>query len=58
MDFHTESGDTKRVVCITKQRYKLFQKVNESKTEGVIIKKARIENDNILITDFTNVNTS
>ena len=56
MDFHTESGDTKRVVCIT--NYKLFQKVNESKTEGVIIKKARIENDNILITDFTNVNTS
>ena len=58
MDLQVESGDLKRVVCFSKQRYELFRKVNDSDTEGVVIKRPHFQNDNILITDYTNINTS
>ena len=58
MSLQVESGDLKRVVCFRKQRYELFRKVNNSDTEGVLIKIPRFQNDNILITDYTNINTS
>ena len=32
--------------------------MNENQMEGVIIKKSRIQNDGILITDYTKVSTS
>ena len=41
MELQTLSGRRKWVVYFTKQRYDLFRKVNESQTEGVIIKKAK-----------------
>ena len=58
IELQTVSAERKRVVCFTKQRYDLFCKVNESQKEGVIIKKTRIENDDILITDYTKVSIS
>ena len=58
MELQTVSGEGKRVVCFTKQRYDLFRKINESQTELVVIKKLRIQNDDILITDYTKVNIS
>ena len=58
MELHTISGERKQVVCFTKQRYYLFRKVNESQTEGVIIKKPRIQNDDISITDYAKVSIS
>ena len=39
-------------------RYELFRKVNDSDTEGVVIKRPRFQNGDILITDYTNINTS
>ena len=53
-----ESGDLKRIVYFSKQRYELFRKGNNSDTEGVVIKRPRFQNDDILITDYTNINTS
>ena len=58
MNLQVEPGDLKRVVCFGKQRYELFRKVNDSDTEGVVIKRPRFQNDDILITDYTNINTS
>ena len=58
MNLQVESGDLKRVVCFSKQRYELFRKVNDSDTEGVVIKRPRFQNGDILITDYTNINTS
>ena len=58
MSSQVESGDLKRIVCFSKQRYELFRKVNNSDTEGVVIKRPRFQNDDILITDYTNINTS
>ena len=58
MELKTVSGERKRVVCFTKQPFDYFRKVNESQTEGVIIKKPRIQNDDILITDYTKVSIS
>ena len=54
-ELQTVSGERKRVVCFTKQRYDLFRKVNESQMEGMIKKKLGIQNDDILITDYTKV---
>ena len=54
MNLQVESGDLKRVVCFSKQRYEL----NDSDTEGVVIKRPRFQNGDILITDYTNINTS
>ena len=39
MNMQVESGDLKWVVYFNKQRYELFRKVNNSDTEGVVIKK-------------------
>ena len=50
MNFQVESSDLKRFVCFSKQRYELFRKVNYSGTEGVVIKRPRLQNDDILIT--------
>ena len=58
MSLQVKSGDLKRVVCFSKQKYELFQKVNNSHTEGVVKKRPRFQNDDILITDCTNINTS
>ena len=58
MELQTVSGERKRVLFFTKQLYELFRKVNESQTEGVIIKKPCIQNDDILITDYTKVSIS
>ena len=58
MSLQVESGDLKRVVCFSKQRYELFRKVNNSGTEGVVMKRPRFQNDDILTTDYTNFNTS
>ena len=58
MELQTVSGERKLVVCFTKQRYNLFHKVNESQAERMIIKKPRIKNDGILITDYTKVSIS
>ena len=58
MELQTVSGERKWVVCFTKQCYDLFCKVNESQTKGVIIKKPRIQNGKILITDYTKVSIS
>ena len=58
MELQAYSGERKWVVCFTKQRYDLFCKVNESQTEGVMIKKPRVQNGDILITDYTKVSIS
>ena len=58
MSLQIESGDLKRVVCFSKQRYELFRKVNNNDTEGVVIKRQHFQNDDILTTDYTNINTS
>ena len=58
MSLQVESGDLKRVVCFSKQGHELFRKVNSSDTEGVVIKRPSFQNDDILITDYTNTNTS
>ena len=58
MSLQVESGNLKRVVCFSKQRNGLFRKVNNSETESVITKRPYFQNDDILITDYTNINTS
>ena len=58
MSLQVESGDFKRVVCFSKQKYELFQKVNNSHIEGVVKKRPHFQNDDILITDCNNINTS
>ena len=58
MNLQLESGDLKRVACFSKQRYKLFWKVNDSDTESVVIKRPRFQNDDILKTDYTIFHTS
>ena len=57
LTLQVESSDLKRVACFSKQRYELFRKVN-SDTEGVVIKRPRFQNGDILITDYININTS
>ena len=42
----------------SKQRYELFREVNNSDTEGVVMKRPCFQNGDILITDYTNINTS
>lgn len=54
MDILTQTG-TKRVVCFDKNRYPLFSDVKDSATHGICLKRARIDEDNIFITDFTQV---
>ena len=56
--FQTVSGERKWLVCFTNRHYDLFRKINESQKEGIIIKKPCIQNDNILITDYTKVSIS
>ena len=58
MELQTVSGERKWLVCCSKQHYDFFHKVNESQTEEVIIKKPRIQNDDILITDYKKVSIS
>ena len=58
MTLQVESSDLKGVVCFSKQRCGLFQKVNDSDTEDLVLKRPRFQNDDILITDYTNINTS
>lgn len=58
MNLQLESGDLKQVVCFSKQRYKLFWKVNDSDTESIVIKRPHFQNDDILITDYTIFHTS
>ena len=55
MSLQVESGDLKRIVCFRKQRYEIFRKVNNIDTEGVVIKRPPFQNDDILITDYTNI---
>ena len=55
MSLQVESGDLKRIVCFRKQRYEIFRKVNNIDTEGVVIKRPSFQNDDILITDYTNI---
>ena len=38
-NLQVESGDLKWVVCFSKRRYEVFRKVNDSDTEGVVIKR-------------------
>lgn len=54
MDILTQTG-TKRAVCFDKNRYPLFSDVKDSATHGICLKRARIDEDNIFITDFTQV---
>ena len=56
MSLQVESSNLKRVTCFSKQRYD--RKVNNSDTEVVVIKRPCFQNDDILITDYTNINTS
>ena len=42
-------------MCFTKHRYDLFHNVNESQTEGLIIKKPSIQNEDISIIDYIKV---
>ena len=58
MNLQVESGDLKRVICFSKQRYELFRKVHNSDTEGVVTKRPCFQNHDILITDYTNINSS
>ena len=44
-------------MCVLVNR-EVFRKVHDSDTEGVVIKRPRFQNDDILITDYTNINTS
>lgn len=55
MELQTVSGEKEQAMCFKKQCYNLFYKVNESQTEGLIIKESHIKNDDILITDYTKV---
>ena len=38
--------------------YEIFRKVNDSDTKVVVIKRPRFQNDDILMTDYSNINTS
>ena len=58
MKLQTVSAKRKWVVCFKKQSYDLFRKVNAGQTEGVIMKKPRIQNHDILITDYTKTSIS
>ena len=58
LNLQVEPSDLKRVVCFTKQRYELFWKVNDSNAKGVVIKRPRFANDDILITVYNNISTS
>ena len=58
MNLQVESDDLKRPAGFSEQRYKLFQNVNNKDIEGVVIKRPRFQNDDILITDYTTINTS
>ena len=54
MNLKTEYGDVKLLMCFfTKQRYDLFQKTNISDTEGLMIKRLRMQNYDILTRDYT-----
>ena len=44
-------------LCVLVNR-ELFRKVHDSDTEGVVIKRPRFQNDDILITDYININNS
>lgn len=57
MELRTSSGNTWRVVCFTKQRYYVFKRIKDSKTEVVTIKNPRIQTDDVLMVDFSNINT-
>ena len=54
MDLQTEKG-TKRAVCFNKHRYPLFEEVNESASTALVIKKAKLDNEDILITDYSRI---
>ena len=54
MDIHTNSG-LHRAVCFSKDLYPIFDEVNNSTTTGIILKRAKHSNDDILITDFTQI---
>ena len=58
MNLQVASGDLKQVFCFSKQRHELFRKVNDSDTEGLVIKRPRFQNDDILTINYTNINTS
>ena len=58
MNLQVESGDLKRSVCFSKQRYEFFQNIKNKDIEGVVIKIPRFQNDDILITDYTAINIS
>ena len=55
MDFYDVDGGTKRAVCFQQKRYTLFQSLNDSQTQGVVIKRPRMQDDNILITDYSQI---
>ena len=40
-------------MCFTKQRYALFKKTNISDTEGLMIKRLRMQNYDILTRGYT-----
>ena len=52
-EFVNKYGNVKLVMCFTKQRYDLFQKTNISGTEGLMIKRLRMRNYDILTRDYT-----
>ena len=55
MDLDTDTGEQHRAVCFAKDRYPIFMKVNDSNSDGVILKRIKLNDNDILITDYTQI---
>ncbi|XP_057309079.1 uncharacterized protein LOC130647301 [Hydractinia symbiolongicarpus] len=54
MELQSDAG-SERAVCFTKARYDLFKRLNKSDNEGVSLKRFKKSNNDILITDYSQV---